>query len=306
MVNRLIDQIDWNDLRLISAMAETRQVSLAAKLLRIDPTTVTRRLRRLELDIGIKRVERIKGGIEFSTEGDDLVLAARQLERTMEDLLPNLDGQDQIEGTVRVSSLDFLFELMAPKLVPIMKANPGIHLELRESYENVSLDQREADIVLRFTETPSPGLFGRRLGYAKFSVFGAADQPDQQLGTSPWMSYMQPHAHSVHDRWINDIDPGAKIIARTTSIITQTAAINPGLAIGASSDAYIEYRTDLTNLRSLGHSFWISLWLLTHEELRHVPRIRVAMDMLTRATKHVLEANGNETAEPASQARGGQ
>ena len=65
------ERLNWGDLKLILALAEAGFVNRAAEKLRVDPTTIPRRIRRLEDRPSLKLIERIKGGVVLTEAADD-------------------------------------------------------------------------------------------------------------------------------------------------------------------------------------------------------------------------------------------
>ena len=74
-----MQDIDWNDLRYILALAREKSYAAAARRLRIDPTTVARRLREIESRLDVRLFERGAGGEIRSTQAGDI--AIRRAER---------------------------------------------------------------------------------------------------------------------------------------------------------------------------------------------------------------------------------
>ncbi|MDO5705186.1 MAG: LysR family transcriptional regulator, partial [Paracoccus sp. (in: a-proteobacteria)] len=53
--------MNWDDLRIVSAVSRTHSYTKAARLLHIDETTVSRRLARLESTFGVTLFEAVNG-----------------------------------------------------------------------------------------------------------------------------------------------------------------------------------------------------------------------------------------------------
>ena len=201
---RLSDRIDWNDLRLLLTLADTLKVQTTAEILDIDPTTVTRRLKRLEKQAQVKLVERIRGGVVLTNECHELIKSARLMDRALDDVGSNVDFDEQISGTVRLSLTDFMVCLLAEDFALLQKRYPKLHLDFRESYFKHSLESKEADIAIRFADSPNEGLVGTRHNIA-CSIWGVQCFKNQ-IDSWPWISMNT--AHNVIDRWVDDYDAG--------------------------------------------------------------------------------------------------
>ena len=61
--------LDWNDLRYLRALAEAGSLAGAAKALRVDHSTVSRRIVALEAALGTKLVTRGSDGLTLNEQG---------------------------------------------------------------------------------------------------------------------------------------------------------------------------------------------------------------------------------------------
>src|SRR3954454_21344710 len=106
---RLPAMDDWNDARLVLAIARAGGLVAAAKALRVDHSTVFRRLGVLEARLG-PLFEREPGGIYRPTPaGARAALAAERMEEEVFGLARDLAGQDrQLTGRLRVTCSETL------------------------------------------------------------------------------------------------------------------------------------------------------------------------------------------------------
>ncbi|HEY9218466.1 MAG TPA: LysR family transcriptional regulator, partial [Phenylobacterium sp.] len=75
---------DWNDLRVLLAVARNGSTLAASKVLKVNQTTVARRLEALEQDLGLKLFERGQSGSRLTEAGSDLIAEAERVERAAE------------------------------------------------------------------------------------------------------------------------------------------------------------------------------------------------------------------------------
>src|SRR5438045_3674100 len=71
---------DWDGLRIFLALGRARTLAAAARKLGIDETTVARRLKRLEKQMGASLLERAPGGIALTAAGEVVRAAAVPME----------------------------------------------------------------------------------------------------------------------------------------------------------------------------------------------------------------------------------
>ena len=95
----------WDDLRYFLAVARTGQLSSAARLLRSNHVTVSRRIDRLERALTIRLFERSPRGYVLTTYGERLVERAKTMEREAESVgAAGAGGKLSPHGVVRLST----------------------------------------------------------------------------------------------------------------------------------------------------------------------------------------------------------
>src|SRR5258705_3017206 len=83
--------VNWNDLRYVLALAEAGSLARAARKLKVDHTTVGRRIEALECDVGVQLFTRTTNGYTLTREAEEFLPGIREIES---DVL-SLDRQAQ-------------------------------------------------------------------------------------------------------------------------------------------------------------------------------------------------------------------
>jgi DNA-binding transcriptional LysR family regulator len=76
-------RIDWEDLRYVLAVAEASSLAAAARALRVNHTTVLRRVNAFEERLGLRVFERLPTGYALTAGGEELLAAARAMADTV-------------------------------------------------------------------------------------------------------------------------------------------------------------------------------------------------------------------------------
>ncbi|ABD54469.1 LysR family transcriptional regulator [Jannaschia sp. CCS1] len=270
------ERLDWDDLKLILALAEAGYVTRAAEKLRVDQTTIPRRIRRLEDRLDLKLIERIKGGVVLTAAADELVRIAREVETGLDDALAAPLEAPPVTGTVKLSGTDFMLDLLTDALVDLQKKFPGLILELKPTNDYLSLDRRETDVAIRQAESPHDGLVGRRLPLIPLGVFAMPDFADNAPG-KPWLSWTLPRGVSEIDDMILKHDTDGRIVARVDSMMAQARLCARGMGCAFLPINYVSAHPELSDLVLIADGPSYPAWVVTHEELRHVPRVREVM-----------------------------
>jgi DNA-binding transcriptional LysR family regulator len=285
-----VDQIDWDDLKLALAVARGGGLSGAARLLGLNHATVFRRLNALEKSLGVRLFERFRDGYTATPAGERVVAMAERVEAEVIEASRVLSGQDmRPEGQVRITTTDALMALIAQCLPALHAANPMITLELIISNAMVSLGRRDADLALRATQTPPPELFGRKVGTFAYGIYAAGPLAEKasagkksDLAALPWVAPDETVSHTPSARWMGEHVKAAPIGGRGNSLpaILEMARAGMGLALLPCLLA-----DPLDDLHRVGTEtpMALSLWVLTHNDLRNVARVRATMTVLADA-----------------------
>lgn len=289
--------MDWDDLRLVLAVGRATRLVGAARTLGVRHSTVSRRLAALEEQLGAKLFERRPDGYVATPAGAALIESATRMEAEVLDLDRRLLGQDKrLSGTLRFTSLGLLIRTLSPDMRAFCEAYPGIELSVLATSEVASLSRREADVALRATSSPPPGLVGRRVSQVHFRVYGERSLveriggPDAPLSRFPWVGW-DPRAQArVTHAWMRRNVPEARIAARVDSVVTLLAFVKSGIGIAFLPCLDGDAEPDLVPLLDADEDFGIQLWLLTHPDLRQTARVRAFMDHMGAALDRLRPA----------------
>jgi DNA-binding transcriptional LysR family regulator len=164
--------MNWDDLRIIAAVRDEGTYAGASARLRIDETTVGRRLSRIERALGLRLFE-AADGVRRPTRQCEAVLAhveamashAAEIGRLSE----SLEGP---VGRLRIASTNTVAEeVLSPHASDFLRIHPGLTLQFLTSSENVRFSRWEADLAIRLRK-PDKGDFAiSRLGDIKLYYF---------------------------------------------------------------------------------------------------------------------------------------
>ena len=97
--------MNWDDLRFVLALSKAGSLARAAKELKVDHTTVGRRIEAVEADLGLRLFTRTTTGYVLTAEAERLLPDIEQVEEAVHTLERVVYAQhDSIEGIVRITS----------------------------------------------------------------------------------------------------------------------------------------------------------------------------------------------------------
>jgi DNA-binding transcriptional LysR family regulator len=284
---------NWNDLRYLLAVAQGGTLSAAARRLRVDETTVARRLAAAEAALGARLFERVDGAMRPTLAGEVALTHAERIERETHELRNRIGGADTaVAGTVRLTSVPIVVNrLLAPALPALASARPLLRLELIAEPRNLNLTKREADIALRLARPRGGGtVVARRIGRLDYAVYGPGRRSAggrRNADALPWITYEEGLDDLPQAKWIAAAAraspmPPALMAADAETIL---AAVRAGLGKSLLPCAVAEREPGLRRLGGAAPVLSRELWLLVHADLRRLARVAAVIGWIERAVQ---------------------
>jgi DNA-binding transcriptional LysR family regulator len=281
---------NWDDLRIFLAVLRHGSHSRAGRALRVDPTTVGRRLAALETDLGTALFERTPAGLTATPAGQ---LLGRRAERIETELLASereLSGRDaRLEGEVRITAGDAITtHLLVPWMLEFQRAHPGIRLEFLADNAALDLTRLEADLAVRLFRPRERSLVAVRAGALPFSVFGSAayftrrtrPRTIEDLADHDWIEWGAALAATPPSRWLARHVPKRRVLVRasTTMALIAACAAGYGLALLPTFAAETDRRLVAVSVQRPPPGR--DVWIVTHADTRGNARVRAVVSWL--------------------------
>jgi DNA-binding transcriptional LysR family regulator len=278
--------LDWDDVRVLLALCRGRTLRAAASALRVNASTVGRRLDALEAALGTRLFDRLKDGLAPTAAAEQLLAHAERVEQAALSLVSAAEGfEREPEGVVRISALPGVADhFVAPALPRLLARFPRLRIELDASIAYSDLTRRQADLALR-TQRPETGeLVAVKLLERRETIVGSPGYLRelgvlQRAADARWLTWDHDLAHLPGARWLQERVPEHAIALRSSSINALLGAAEAGLGVMLLSERYARLRPleparmSATLARELQALPPIQLWLVGHRALREVPRI---------------------------------
>jgi DNA-binding transcriptional LysR family regulator len=279
-------RLDWDDLHHLLAVADAGSLLKAARALGVDHTTVLRRLRSFERQLGVSLFTRSPRGYALTAAGEEVASAARAIQDTVIDVERRVAGRDlRPSGLVRVTTTDTLALDVVPRaLAAFAKAHAEITLELSTTTAMVDLSRRDADVAVRPATSPPPALLGRRVSGLAFALYAAPRYLEEvparrDLDRHRWLAPDSSLASSAIARWIAR-HVKAEPVARADTYTALAHLAAAGLGVTALPCFVGDVRPGLSRVRGVIPELTSELWVLTHADLRTTARVRVLTEHL--------------------------
>lgn len=282
---------DWNDLKYFLAVAHSGSTLAAAKSLRVNQSTVHRRLQELERQLGCELVRRHPTGYRLTELGEHVRGYATRLEAAATDFERAVSAQsNETSGTVKVTCPEALGpRLIGARLIEKFNARyPDVRIEFVMSDRILELGTAEADIAIRAKRPVENALFGRKIADSPWAVYasrsyvarhGSIDDP-VQINRHSVVMFSGALSDHPSVGWIKSVAPNAHVAARANSLAALLPSVRSGAGIALMPVIVGENERDLVRVLDLGPEMATPFYLLTHRDLRRTPRIRAFFDFI--------------------------
>ena len=279
----------WDDFRLVKAIADSRGLTGAATEIGVNHSTVFRRLGQIEEALGTKLFERHRSGYAPTHAGEEMVALASRLDRDIVSFTRRLAGKEiAASGELRVTTNDsLLIHLLTPIFARFRRHHPGVQLDVVLANQALNLSKRDADVAIRATDGPPDTLVGRRAATIAWALYGRraefeSSEPDgaELTANRDWVSLGENLAHVKAVQFLRQRVAPERVAYRVNTVLGLAEAVAEGLGIGHLPCFIGDGRPDLVRLSPPDAEFAADLWLLTHPDLRHSPRVRVFLDFV--------------------------
>lgn len=293
----MTDQLlQWDDVRLFLSLMREGSLTHAAKQCGLDVSTMSRRLTVMEERLGSTLFLRSREGVRPTAAAEELVADAEVIDEAISRLQRRSAGFEVApEGLVRLTAPPLVVETLIIPLIPrILATWPKLRLEVLSSQAVLDLSRREADLAVRTVKPESGDLVVVKLLEAPYAFYAARRARRlanaRSLSGLPVVTWSTDASMIPAARWVNEHAKTANVVLRTNSLAAQLEAVRLGVGVGllpASVAAHVEELVPVT-LRGAPPLPSDVLWLVGHQALRRVPRVRAVWEFLQKAVAESL------------------
>lgn len=223
-------ELDIEELQTFVEVAYAKGISPAAARLGVSKSIVSRRLARLEAELGVQLLSRTTRGAALTEAGitfkDHAVKVCAEIDLAEEAILPT----GELRGRLRVAvPLSFGPTHFAPVLAEMGRRHPKLHIHTRYSDRYADLVTEGYDCAIRVGYLQDSNLIARRIGplYGKLVAspsyiqkYGAPEAPEEILthqalmqGTEAWKFMDGDKVITVHPSGRFKADNGTALLA---------------------------------------------------------------------------------------------
>ncbi len=231
--------MDIEALQTFVAVADAGGVSAAARRLGVSKSIVSRRLLRIEAELGVQLLARTTRGAALTEAGvmfrDHAARASAEIDAARETILPTGD----LRGRLRIAMpLTFGPTHFASVLADMARLHPQLHIHASYSDRYVDLVAEGFDCAIRGAYLQDSNLIARRVGpiHGKLvaspdyiEAQGSPETPDEIAGHEALMQGTEPWQFMDGDRIVT-VQPQGRFKADSATALASAAAAGLGIA----------------------------------------------------------------------------
>ena len=294
-----LSKISWDDWKLVIAVAKAGSTGRAAELLRINQSTVFRRIHQLEHALGAKLFDKDRSGYTLTPLAESILPKITEMSRLTHDIERTLLGADRDPvGTVTISLGQSIAFIIMDVLVDFLRANPSIKIVINASTQLVSLRDREADIVIRGSNDPDPTLFGRRVMTIKYAIYmNSRVASNKNINSISPEEYHQFHwivpalslANTEVGVWNRKHDLVDAAVLSVDDVEIGVTAVEKGIGVAVLPTFIGDQNSKIERMSDNLPGLKTDLWVLSHEDQRNTTRISLLRSALSEYLKYSVK-----------------
>ena len=263
---------DWTDFGLFAAVARSGSLAGAARETGLSQATLSRRMTALEQRTGRRLFMHGASGYTPTAEGRGLLERAKKMEAAARDIA-HWSAAQSGPPRVRISAGTWTSERLARTLTDYWSPAASWTPEFVSCNRDLDIARREVDIGVRNRRPTHPWLAGRRTGLVEHAAFALSEDIKGWIGPSDDTSSLPSEAWTItHHR--------ADIVAVSNEPTIRLALARGGIGRIILPIFATACVPELIQVSPVIDTLTSEEWLVCHQDTRHDPAIRAALDAL--------------------------
>ncbi|HYD62097.1 MAG TPA: LysR family transcriptional regulator [Noviherbaspirillum sp.] len=285
-----MNQFDWDNLRIFLGVARSQSALEASRALKMSQSTISRRLQKLEQDIGSILFERNSQGHKLTSAGHRLLEHVEKLEGTLSAVESNVFGDNvALSGEIRLGATEgFGTFFLTPQLTHFCVKHPGITVDVLPLPRTLNLSKREADASVAIDRPSANSFVTCMLSKYRLQPYAAPEYLQQHpaimsiddLVGHRWIDYVDDLIFSPQQFSLTKWLPALKPSMRSTSVIAQSQAVRAGLGIGVLPCFLGSVIDGLVPVLPEKVDITRTFWLVAPPERRELARVKALWDYI--------------------------
>ena len=278
------------DLRFFLAVRQAGSIKGGARTLKVDHSTVSRRLAALEEALGARLFDRTPEGLIETDVAQAIGPLAERIELLTRELQDAANAaSDAPTGPVRIAVSPVMADhFLIPRVPELARRFPDIPLDILADVSRANILRREADIAIRQHpqgKSPAePSALVKKVGAFAFAAYASPAYVERHGGPTRPAHDLEGHTMistgkwGPGNSWNEQLERPADYVLSVYPFSAAPAAAAAGIGIavlpcvGADTDPRLIRLTDVVGA--------YDIWLVTSHEVRNNPRVQKVKDAL--------------------------
>ena len=291
----------WELYRSFLAVLGEGSLSGAARALGLSQPTIGRHIEALEQALGgLVLFTRSQQGLIPTDSALELEPHVRAVASAADAVVRTASGEaGEARGVVRITASEMIGgEVLPSMLAAFRDAHPAVVIELVLANHTEDLLRREADIAVRMVRPTQNSLLAQRVGSSKLGLYAHRDyvarhgmpKDRAEVMAHPLIGF--DRKPSVSPGQIAFPDPISRemFAFRSDSDLASFAALKAGFGLGVCQHALARRYPDLIPVPVDVLNFELGIWVVMHEDLKGVRRMRLMFDALVEGLARYVRA----------------
>ncbi|MAN65488.1 LysR family transcriptional regulator [uncultured Hyphomonas sp.] len=288
--------MNWDDLKIFLDVTRQPKLEGAAAHLQMDATTISRRIKRLEQELGVTLFERTRRGHVLTPAGERLTSQAEAMESVSLDILSETASERSAAGRIRLGVTEGLGSaVIAPALKHFKHSHPKIDIDLISLSGFVSVPKRQADMSILLTRPAAGRLKVRKLSDYSLRLYGSRDYFEESpsiasrsdLQDHTLIGYVDDLIYSSQLRYFDELLPGLRPHICSPSILSQLEIVASGAGLGILPVFMAQKLPALVPVLPDDILVTRSFWLAVHQDVASLTRNRLMIEFLGDLMNHL-------------------
>nr|WP_320191361.1 LysR family transcriptional regulator [uncultured Desulfobacter sp.] len=284
------NNVSWDDYRYFLKVARLGSLKAASESLKVNHSTVLRRINSLEKKLEARLFERFKSGYVLTENGQDMFNHIQHLEDEIFSIERKIKGKDiRYEGKIKISTTDTLGYFWLPPFVKKFKAQyPGILVDIDIRTGFTDLTQRQADILICAYNDHPDYMIGKKLAPIEIKLYASKEyiktygRPESiQDLTSQKILILNEELDGVEfNEWLKRLVPASAITMSCNMLTSLYRYTRQGMGIAPLPIYVGNQDPSLVSVMDVPTQFHHDTWMLTHPDLKNTRRIKAFMGFM--------------------------
>lgn len=282
---------DWNDIRFFLELSRKGRLTEVAKSLKVDHTTVSRRIGALEQQLDSKLFESTTRGYVLTQAGERLLPQAEAMESASAMIQDHVGGENKnLTGIVRLGVPEGFGSQFLSKDMPLFQElHPEIELEFVANDRFVSLSKREADLSITLERPRSGRLISKKLTDYSLRLYASRAYMEKHtpintvadLKDHNFVSYIDELVPDPQMLYLSEFVNNPNVTLKSSSIVFQFQAALSGAGLNIMHCFVADQHPELVCLLKDEIDVKRTYWLNTPEDIHDLARIKAVSQFLT-------------------------